>query len=71
MMINSLSIVMLLSIILIGTTLGVTYAQSENTSDKVGGGGGTTNAIANFTNSSSPENSTNMSAMRSTMNGTG
>ena len=62
---------MLSSVILIGTTGGITNAQSENTSQN-NMGNGTTGSVINLTNaSSSPEDAKNMSVIEGTVNQTG
>jgi hypothetical protein len=67
---NFLSILMLLSIILIGSTQGITNAQSENTSQN-NMGNGTTGSVINLTNaSSSLDEAQNMSVIEGTMNAT-
>jgi hypothetical protein len=67
---NILSILMLSSIILIGSTAGIVNAQSENTSQN-NMGNGTTGSVINLTNaSSSLEVAQNMSAIEGTMNAT-
>ena len=71
MMKNFLWTLMLSSVILIGTTGGVTNAQSENTSQN-NMGNGTTGSVINLTNaSSSPEDAKNMSVIEGTVNQTG
>ena len=71
MMKNFLWILMLSSVILIGTTGGITNAQSENTSQN-NMGNGTTGSVINLTNaSSSPEDAKNMSVIEGTVNQTG
>ena len=71
MMKNFLWILMLSSVILIGTTVGITYAQSENSSQN-NMGNGTTGSVINLTNaSSSLEDAKNMSSIEGTMNQTG
>ena len=71
MMKNFLWILVLSSVIMIGTTVGITNAQSENTSSN-NMGNGTTGAVTNLTNaSSSLEDAKNMSAIEGTMNQTG
>ena len=71
MMKNFLWILMLSSVILIGTTVGITNAQSENTSQS-NIGNGTTGSVVNLTNaSSSLEEAKNMSVIEGTMNQTG
>lgn len=68
---NILSLLVLSSIILIGTTAGITNAQSENTSQS-NMANGTTGSVINLTNaSSSLEEAKNMSAIEGTMNLTG
>jgi hypothetical protein len=67
---NILSILMLSSIILIGSAAGITSAQSENTSQN-NMGNGTTGSVINLTNaSSSIEDAQNMSSIEGTMNAT-
>ena len=64
---------MLLSVIMIGTTVGTTNAQSEDTPPNTdnGTGNGTTGAVVNLTNaSSSLEDARNMSVIEGTMNQT-
>jgi hypothetical protein len=69
-MTNFLWILMLLSVILIGTTVGATNAQSGNTSPN-NMGNGTTGAVINLTNaSSSLEDAQNMSVIEGTVNAT-
>jgi hypothetical protein len=71
MMKNFLWILMLSSVILSGTTVGITNAQSENTSQN-NMGNGTTGSVINLTNaSSSPEDAKNMSVIEGTVNQTG
>jgi hypothetical protein len=71
MMKNFLWILMLSSVILIGATVGITNAQSENTSQN-NMGNGTTGSVINLTNaSSSPEDAKNMSVIEGTVNQTG
>ena len=71
MMKHFLWILMLSSVILIGTTVGITNAQSENTSQN-NMGNGTTGSVINLTNaSSSPEDAKNMSVIEGTVNQTG
>jgi hypothetical protein len=61
----------MLSFVLMGTTVGVSNAQSENTTPN-NMGNGTTGAVINLTNaSSSLEDAKNMSAIEGTMNQTG
>jgi hypothetical protein len=56
---------------MIGTTVGITNAQSENTSQS-DIGNGTTGSVVNLTNaSSSVEEAKNMSVIEGTMNQTG
>jgi len=56
---------------MIGTTVGITNAQSENTSQS-NIGNGTTGSVVNLTNaSSSVEEAKNMSVIEGTMNQTG
>jgi len=60
---------MLSSVIMIGTTVGITNAQSEETSPDIGNG--TTGSVINLTNaSSSLEDAQNMSVIEGTMNAT-
>lgn len=60
----------MLSIIMIGTTVGDTNAQSENTPSN-NMGNGTTGSVVNLTNaSSSLEDAQNMSVIEGTMNAT-
>jgi hypothetical protein len=62
---------MLSSVLMMGTTIGVSNAQSENTTPN-NMGNGTTGAVINLTNaSSSLEDAQNMSAIEGTMNQTG
>jgi hypothetical protein len=64
-------ILMLSSVLMMGTTVGVSNAQSENTTPN-NMGNGTTGAVINLTNaSSSLEDAQNMSAIEGTMNQTG
>jgi hypothetical protein len=64
-------ILMLSSVLMMGTTIGVSNAQSENTTPN-NMGNGTTGAVINLTNaSSSLEDAQNMSAIEGTMNQTG
>lgn len=71
MMKNLLWILVLSSVIMIGTTVGITNAQSENTSQS-NIGNGTTGSVVNLTNaSSSLEEAKNMSVIEGTMNQTG
>ena len=71
MMKNFLWILMLSSVILIGTTVGITNAQPENSSQN-NMGNGTTGSVINLTNaSSSPEDAKNMSVIEGTVNQTG
>lgn len=71
MMKNFLWILVLSSVIMIGTTVGITNAQSENTSQS-NNGNGTTGSVVNLTNaSSSVEEAKNMSVIEGTMNQTG
>jgi hypothetical protein len=71
MMKNLVSILMLSSIILIGSTAGITNAQSDNASEN-NMSNGTTGSVINLTNaSSSLEDAKNMSAIEGTMNQTG
>jgi len=61
---------MLLSIIMIGTTVGITNAQSEDTPPN-NMSNGTTGSVINLTNaSSSLEDAQNMSVIEGTMNAT-
>jgi hypothetical protein len=61
---------MLSSVLMMGTTVGVSNAQSENTTPN-NMGNGTTGAVINLTNaSSSLEDAQNMSAIEGTMNQT-
>ena len=70
MMKNFLWILMLLSIIMIGTTVGITNAQSEDTPSN-NMGNGTTGSVINLTNaSSSLDDAQNMSVIEGTMNAT-
>ena len=70
MMKNFLWILMLLSIIMIGTTVGITNAQSEDTPSN-NMDNGTTGSVINLTNaSSSLEDAQNMSVIEGTMNAT-
>ncbi len=67
---NLVSILMLSSIILIGSLAGLTNAQSENTSQN-NMGNGTTGSVINLTNaSSSLDEAQNMSVIEGTMNAT-
>jgi hypothetical protein len=67
---NFVSILMLSAIILIGSTAGITNAQSENTSQN-NMGNGTTGSVINLTNaSSSLDEAQNMSVIEGTMNAT-
>ncbi|HEU4468808.1 MAG TPA: hypothetical protein VFR61_07235 [Nitrososphaeraceae archaeon] len=67
---NLVSILVLSSIILIGSLAGLTNAQSENTSQN-NMGNGTTGSVINLTNaSSSLDEAQNMSAIEGTMNAT-
>jgi len=62
---------MLSSVIMIGTTVGITNAQPQNTSQS-NIGSGTTGSVVNLTNaSSSAEDAKNMSVIEGTMNQTG
>ena len=71
MMKNFLGILMLSSVILIGTTVGITNAQSENTSQS-NIGNGTTGSVVILTNaSSSVEEAKTKSDIEGTMNQTG
>ena len=71
MMIKSLWIFMLSSVIMMGTIMGVSNAQSENTTSS-NMGNGTTGSVINLTNaSSSLGDAKNMSALEGTMNQTG
>lgn len=66
---NFLWILMLSSVIMIGTTVSLTNAQSEDTPPDIGNG--TTGSVVNLTNaSSSLEDAQNMSAIEGTMNAT-
>lgn len=59
----------MLSVIIIGTTVGISNAQSVDTSPDMGNG--TTGSVVNLTNaSSSLEDAQNMSAIEGTMNAT-
>lgn len=61
---------MLSSVIMIGTTVGITNAQSEETPSN-NTGNGTTGSVINLTNaSSSLEDAQNMSVIEGTMNAT-
>lgn len=67
---NLVSILMLSSIILIGSLAGLNNAQSENTSQN-NMGNGTTGSVINLTNaSSSLDEAQNMSVIEGTMNAT-
>lgn len=67
---NLVPILMLSSIILIGSLAGLTNAQSENTSQN-NMGNGTTGSVINLTNaSSSLDEAQNMSVIEGTMNAT-
>lgn len=67
---NLVSILVLSSIILIGSLAGLTNAQSENTSQN-NMGNGTTGSVINLTNaSSSLDEAQNMSVIEGTMNAT-
>lgn len=67
---NLVSILVLSSIILIGSLAGLTNAQSENTSQN-NMGNGTTGSVINLTNaSSSLDEAQNMSAIEGTINAT-
>jgi len=71
MMKNFLWILMLSSVIMIGTTVGTTNAQLENTTQS-NIGNGTTGSVVNLTNASkSAEEAKNMSVIEGTMNQTG
>ncbi len=71
MMKNFLWVLVLSSLIMIGATVGITNAQSENTSQS-NIGNGTTGSVVNLTNaSSSVEEAKNMSVIEGTMNQTG
>jgi hypothetical protein len=71
MMKTSLPILVLLSIVIMGTTIGIATAQLDNSSQNITGPD-TTAAIINSTNaSSSLEEAKNMSAIEGTMNQTG
>jgi hypothetical protein len=67
---NLVPILMLSSIILIGSLAGLNNAQSENTSQN-NMGNGTTGSVINLTNaSSSLDEAQNMSVIEGTMNAT-
>jgi hypothetical protein len=69
-MTNFLWILTLLSLTMVGTTIGTANAQSEDTPPN-NMGNGTTGAVINLTNaSSSLEEAQNMSVIEGTMNAT-
>lgn len=70
-MTNFIGTLILLSVAILGTTIGTTNAQSDdNSSNNMGNG--TTGSVVNLTNaSSSLQDAQNMSAIEGTMNQTG